>query len=348
MARNALSRAARCWLRRPVPPPGSRGLQPGVSRALFLLDVILSTRVSKCPPLPLVDSESCWPCGEPAELTRPELDPALLPPNAVSANARPRGYPAATLHFHGLARTARHVLSYLPYTHLPYSSRTDRKKAHPAPSSTPRPQKCTSAGLPCRDLPCRLLPSLLPHASHARARFCSPTLQEPRRRTPQPPTPYPRVSRLPCSAYLAISCPPTPCGPLALHMHAREANAYPTGVPARSRGLPCSPRSRNLLLTPPLQPQQHAAEASPLCHHVRLCRPTLHASTAGHSRPRPQYVSTAAAAPATTPLTQPAPRRAVMSEKSRRRRAYPQQIVTTRLLYCLQDPFAQLSRLQRI
>jgi len=35
-------------------------------------------------------------------------------------------------------------------------------------------------------------------------------------------------------------------------------------------------------------------------------------------------------------------------EKSRRRRADPQQIVTTRLLYCLQDPFAQLSRLQRI
>jgi hypothetical protein len=34
--------------------------------------------------------------------------------------------------------------------------------------------------------------------------------------------------------------------------------------------------------------------------------------------------------------------------KSRRRRADPQQIVTTRLLYCLQDPFAQLSRLQRI
>ena len=29
-------------------------------------------------------------------------------------------------------------------------------------------------------------------------------------------------------------------------------------------------------------------------------------------------------------------------------RAYPQQIVTTRLLYCLQDRFAQLSRLQRI
>ncbi len=38
----------------------------------------------------------------------------------------------------------------------------------------------------------------------------------------------------------------------------------------------------------------------------------------------------------------------VKYEKSRQKRAYPQQIVTTRLLYCLQDPFAQLSRLQRI
>lgn len=43
------------------------------------------------------------------------------------------------------------------------------------------------------------------------------------------------------------------------------------------------------------------------------------------------------------------PRRGgVLTGKSRRRRAYPQQIVTTRLLYCLQDPFAHLSRLQRI
>ena len=41
-------------------------------------------------------------------------------------------------------------------------------------------------------------------------------------------------------------------------------------------------------------------------------------------------------------------RRRALAGKSRRRRAYPQQIVTTRLLYCLQDPFAQLSRLQRI
>lgn len=34
--------------------------------------------------------------------------------------------------------------------------------------------------------------------------------------------------------------------------------------------------------------------------------------------------------------------------KSRRRTAYPQQIVTTRLLYCLQYPVAHLSRIQRI
>ena len=50
------------------------------------------------------------------------------------------------------------------------------------------------------------------------------------------------------------------------------------------------------------------------------------------------------------PFLSPArPRRGgALTGKSRRRWAYPQQIVTTRLLYCLQDPFAHLSRLQRI
>ena len=38
----------------------------------------------------------------------------------------------------------------------------------------------------------------------------------------------------------------------------------------------------------------------------------------------------------------------VYTHKSRPRLAYPQQIVTTRLLYYLQDQVAQLSRLQRI
>ena len=47
------------------------------------------------------------------------------------------------------------------------------------------------------------------------------------------------------------------------------------------------------------------------------------------------------------PLRRPVMRSDTLG-KSRRRTAYPQQIVTTRLLYCLQDRFAQLSRLQRI
>ena len=50
--------------------------------------------------------------------------------------------------------------------------------------------------------------------------------------------------------------------------------------------------------------------------------------------------------PAAFLLTSPG--RAQDYEKSRHRTAYPQQIVTTRLLYCLQDRYAQLSRLQRI
>lgn len=50
----------------------------------------------------------------------------------------------------------------------------------------------------------------------------------------------------------------------------------------------------------------------------------------------------------TSPLRGPPWEARETSGKSRRRTAYPQQIVTTRLLYCLQDRFAQLSRLQRI
>ena len=52
------------------------------------------------------------------------------------------------------------------------------------------------------------------------------------------------------------------------------------------------------------------------------------------------------------PLQQPAlgqlNQRGRSIDKSRQRRAYAQQLVTTRLLDCLHDPVAQLSRLQRI
>ena len=71
-------------------------------------------------------------------------------------------------------------------------------------------------------------------------------------------------------------------------------------------------------------------------------RPTLHLPAEGRSkdrnRPKPKRTR--------EPLRAP-PREDVLG-KSRRSTAYPQQIVTTRLLYCLQDRFAQLSRLQRI
>jgi hypothetical protein len=75
-------------------------------------------------------------------------------------------------------------------------------------------------------------------------------------------------------------------------------------------------------------------------------RPTLHRAPAMGKRPSRDPTTT-------TPPSPPCKARQLrrwraLAGKSRRRRAYPQQIVTTRLLYCLQDPFAQLSRLQRI
>ena len=237
-----------------------------------------------------------------------------------------RTYPTAA------GRTGRRRIPPPPSTpRAPKSARLPAYPAetYPADSSqvsflTPRTPEPGSAHLPYKSLAggrrSRPRPTLESHAYPA-----APTSQSPARLPPAVPSPYTCMPERPTPTLQAF----------------RRAAA---GCPAARGRVPhrlhhhCNHR----------QPQQHAAEASPLCHHVRLCRPTLHASTAGHSRPRPQYVSTAAAAPATTPLTQPAPRRAVKSEKSRRRRAYPQQIVTTRLLYCLQDPFAQLSRLQRI
>ena len=70
---------------------------------------------------------------------------------------------------------------------------------------------------------------------------------------------------------------------------------------------------------------------------------------AGQARPkaRPALLLTQKSRPF-IPLRRPSRGRSETLGKSRRRTAYPQQIVTTRLLYCLQDRFAQLSRLQRI
>ena len=71
-------------------------------------------------------------------------------------------------------------------------------------------------------------------------------------------------------------------------------------------------------------------------------RPTLHLPAEGRSKNCNQPKPNAPENPYAPP-----PREDVLG-KSRRSTAYPQQIVTTRLLYCLQDRFAQLSRLQRI
>jgi hypothetical protein len=87
-------------------------------------------------------------------------------------------------------------------------------------------------------------------------------------------------------------------------------------------------------------------------HHARQTliaqvRPDYPAASAPQLRQRPE--------PPGEPVRPPPRRRGRcsaapdgVSGKSRRSTAYPQQIVTTRLLYCLQDRFAQLSRMQRI
>ena len=82
-------------------------------------------------------------------------------------------------------------------------------------------------------------------------------------------------------------------------------------------------------------------------HSPRLSQPAYPTPRPGREKPTKSRSHTTA--PPSPPCKARQLRRwRALAGKSRRRRAYPQQIVTTRLLYCLQDPFAQLSRLQRI
>ena len=89
----------------------------------------------------------------------------------------------------------------------------------------------------------------------------------------------------------------------------------------------------------------------------RGSKPTLYPSRTGpmagrdalaSSRPSPSSLLQKSEDHTKHPYAAPRRRGRPKLGKSRRRTAYPQQIVTTRLLYCLQDRFAQLSRLQRI
>ena len=88
-------------------------------------------------------------------------------------------------------------------------------------------------------------------------------------------------------------------------------------------------------------PARRRQATKSLCSLVELRPKAAPDAPAPPGGPHPQLTVTL------IPLLGP-PDRESPGGKSRRRRAYPQQIVTTRLLYCLQDPFAQLSRLQRI
>jgi hypothetical protein len=136
---------------------------------------------------------------------------------------------------------------------------------------------------------------------------------------------------LPCTSYLPTRLPCTHHLPTALPC---TSHLPPTKSPTLHR-LPCT-----AILPLQDRPPSHQVPRSPN-------RPTLHRGPAGDgtagSAPPPSQHHTSSP----VRLAERSRWRA-LAGKSRRRRAYPQQIVTTRLLYCLQDPFAQLSRLQRI
>ena len=144
---------------------------------------------------------------------------------------------------------------------------------------------------------------------------------------------YPRLAPSPAPAY------PGTC------THPPQTWTYPRLAPSPA---PTYPR---LAPTPDLRPRLHRPTLD-LHTHPRL-GPTLDLHTHPRLGPtldlRPVGTSTRLPGRHTCPRKPRRRRRPrAPAGKSRRRRAYPQQIVTTRLLYCLQDPFAQLSRLQRI
>ncbi len=126
-----------------------------------------------------------------------------------------------------------------------------------------------------------------------------------------------RWSRRPSPADLPYTCA------------ARYGVAYPIGTthwPGPKTVHP-SDQVQPAYPTPIPSPDDSHPEGGPPSHTPKSRRATLH--------------------PPATPPTRPRLAGHTLG-KSRRRTAYPQQIVTTRLLYCLQDRFAQLSRLQRI
>ena len=176
------------------------------------------------------------------------------------------------------------------------------------------------------------------------------------------PTPQPTaLQNLPYNA----TYPAThPAAKLTLHRNLPYIETYPTAQPPalQPKGPAPTPSPARTCPAPhlaaklTLQPDSPKAAAPPQTYPAAKLVPQRtsalqrrRALTITKSPPNLPYNAPATTKPDRNPRAPPLdPPRRVVTGKSRRRRAYPQQIVTTRLLYCLQDPFAQLSRLQRI
>ena len=262
----------------------------------------------------------------PADGQSPERAGGLLggkPTPAKLASEPQAAYPTPDLHPRTLPTTAE---ATAPPARLPYT-RPRHTSAHAL-----RP------GPPGR-------PTLHPPYTYP-----APTLHSAPEQTGQPRArpqrTYPTPAALPNRPPSRVPSRPAYPAPLTLH----RATAY---LPyTSSHTAPSQPAS---------QPATGASPGSPTLHPAPLVRsPSLSSRDqvkvgAADPAPQPTYPTPRpgqAEKDSATNTPQVLPRKArprrALAGKSRRRRAYPQQIVTTRLLYCLQDPFAQLSRLQRI
>ncbi len=157
--------------------------------------------------------------------------------------------------------------------------------------------------------------------------------------SPQPTPASP--SRLPYTSQHPTSTSPSRLHPNRPTLHPNSPTLH---LPVPNFHLPEPPTLH------PDRPTLHPNSPTPrhpTFSHLPASQTTYPTPQPAHAVPRQHLPPTLS--PQLSPVRPTGHRcRRALAGKSRRRRAYPQQIVTTRLLYCLQDPFAQLSRLQRI
>jgi hypothetical protein len=159
-------------------------------------------------------------------------------------------------------------------------------------------------------------------------------------------------AHLPCTYLPCTTCPPGL--PTTPSDQVRPTYPVPPAQLPYTSTYPTPPvRRRPRRPSPADLPCTSAATAQSNGRVLRASLPYTH-PVAGRFPPRggrPPARTTKSSRATLHPLPTPPTRPRLAGRtlgKSRRRTAYPQQIVTTRLLYCLQDRFAQLSRLQRI